>query len=82
MHRQFKGVDDELIARQAEHWRNDISKGKHPEGGNVAFHMPTWLLSVLESRHGLADMPQHQKLKFWKRWGKTPTGRRYTVRGV
>jgi hypothetical protein len=81
MHRQFKGIDDELIARQAEQMRNDISAGRG-EGGNMAFHMPQWLLSTLEQRHGIPDMPMHQRKKWWKAWEATPTGQRYKVRGI
>lgn len=82
LHRQFKGVDDDLIAKQAEHMRHDISKGKNPDGGNMAFHMPSWLLSALEARYKLPEMPMADRTQWWKRWGKTQTGQRYMVRGV
>jgi hypothetical protein len=82
LHRQFKGVDDEQIAKQAEHMRNDISAGRGKDVGNMAFHMPVWLLNTLEVKHGLNDMTQHKRTKWWKRWQATPTGQKYKVRGI
>ncbi|MCP4000530.1 MAG: hypothetical protein GY727_06455 [Gammaproteobacteria bacterium] len=82
MRREFKGIDDDLIARQAEQMRNDISAGKNPEGGNVAFHMPAWLLADLEKHHKLDDLPMPQRKKWWKDWESTQAGRKYKVRGI
>jgi hypothetical protein len=81
MRRQFKGVDDDLIAKQAEQMRNEISSGRG-EGGNMAFHMPAWLLTEIEKRSGLNDMSMDQKKRWWKGFESTSTGRKYKVRGV
>ena len=82
MRRQFKGVDDDVIAAQAKAMREDMSAGKNKDGGWVAFHMPAWLLAEVEKRHKLDQMSGPQRKKFWKKWEKTEAGQRYKVRGI
>ena len=82
MRRQFKGVDDEQIAKQAMHMRNDISCGRGHEVGNMAFHMPAWLLAQIEKTENMDDMSMHQKKVFWKKFESTNAGQMYKVRGV
>ena len=81
MRRQFKGVDDDAIAKHAAYLRSEIAAGRG-EGGNMAFHMPAWLLSTIEERHKVNEMPMHQRKKWWKKFEATDTGQTYKVRGI
>ena len=82
MHREFKGVHDDILAEQCKELRKDISLGKNPEGGNVAFMLPPWILSKIEQENDLAELDMNQKKRFWKGFESTRVGQIYKVRGV
>lgn len=82
LHREFKGVHDEVLAEHCKHLRNELSMGKNVEGGNVAFMFPPWLLTKIEKDHHLGDMSMGEKKRFWKRFESTNVGATYKVRGV